>query len=113
MKGRGLAWLAALPLAALLLLLVAPLLRLVLEGWGSAGQAAPSIWAMWQDDYLRWRVGWSVLQAAATCVAALALGTIETASKYLASDWGSLFFFLSMALFLAWRPQGLLVARRS
>ena len=29
---------------------------------------------MWQDDYLRWRVGWSVLQAAATCVAALALG---------------------------------------
>jgi thiamine transport system permease protein len=74
MKGRGLAWLAALPLAALLLLLVAPLLRLVLEGWGSAGQAAPSIWAMWQDDYLRWRVGWSVLQAAATCVAALALG---------------------------------------
>ena len=48
-----------------------------------------------------------------TAVAALALGTIETASKYLASDWGSLFFFLSMALFLAWRPQGLLVARRS
>ena len=69
MKGRGLAWLAVLPLAVLLLLLVAPLLRLVLEGWGSAGQAAPSIWAMWQDDYLRWRVGWSVLQAAATCVA--------------------------------------------
>ena len=74
MKGRGVAWLAALPLAALLLLLVAPLLRLVLEGWGSAGQPAPSIGAMWQDDYLRWRVGWSVLQAAATCVAVLALG---------------------------------------
>ena len=74
MKGRGLVWLAALPLAALLLLLVAPLLRLVVEGWGGAGQAAPSIWAMWQDGYLRWRVGWSVLQAAATCVAALALG---------------------------------------
>ena len=48
MKGRGVAWLAALPLAALLLLLVAPLLRLVLEGWGSAGQPAPSIGAMWQ-----------------------------------------------------------------
>jgi branched-chain amino acid transport system permease protein len=48
-----------------------------------------------------------------SAVAALALGTIETASKYLASDWGSLFFFLSMALFLAWRPQGLLVARRA
>ncbi len=48
-----------------------------------------------------------------SAAAALALGTIETASKYLASDWGSLFFFLSMALFLAWRPQGLLVARRA
>lgn len=44
-------------------------------------------------------------------VAALALGTVETASKYLASDWGSLFFFLAMALFLAWRPQGLLSRR--
>ena len=44
-------------------------------------------------------------------VAALALGTIETASKYLASDWGSLFFFLAMAMFLAWRPQGLLHRR--
>ena len=38
-------------------------------------------------------------------VAAVALGIIETASKYLASDWGSLFFFLAMALLLAWRPQ--------
>jgi branched-chain amino acid transport system permease protein len=43
-----------------------------------------------------------------TMVAAVALGTIETASKYLASDWGSLFFFLAMALLLAWRPDGLL-----
>lgn len=40
--------------------------------------------------------------------AALLLGAVETASKYLASDWGSLFFFLAMALLLAWRPQGLL-----
>lgn len=48
-----------------------------------------------------------------SAAAALALGTIETASKYLASDWGSLFFFLAMALFLAWRPHGLLVARRA
>lgn len=45
---------------------------------------------------------------AGSLVAALALGTVETASKYLASEWGSLFFFLAMALFLAWRPQGLL-----
>lgn len=40
--------------------------------------------------------------------AALTLGTVETASKYLASEWGSLFFYLAMALLLAWRPQGLL-----
>jgi branched-chain amino acid transport system permease protein len=44
-------------------------------------------------------------------VAALALGPGETASKYLASDWGSLFFFLAMALFLVWRPQGILKKR--
>ena len=41
-------------------------------------------------------------------VAALSLGTVETASKYLASEWGSLFFFVAMAAMLAWRPQGLL-----
>ena len=49
---------------------------------------------------------------AGSLVAALTLGTIDTASKYLASDWGSLFFFLAMALLLAWRPQGLLMARK-
>jgi len=40
--------------------------------------------------------------------AAILLGLIETASKYLASDYGSLFFFVAMALLLAWRPRGLL-----
>ena len=40
--------------------------------------------------------------------AAVLLGLIETASKYLASDWGSLFFFAAMAIVLAWRPNGLL-----
>ena len=45
---------------------------------------------------------------AGTLLAAVLLGTVETASKYLASDWGSLFFFLAMAAALAWRPQGLL-----
>ncbi len=44
-------------------------------------------------------------------VAGIALGIVETASKYLASEWGSLFFFLAMALLLAWRPQGLLRRR--
>lgn len=41
-------------------------------------------------------------------IAAVALGTVETASKYLASEWGSMFFFVAMALLLAWRPNGLM-----
>jgi branched-chain amino acid transport system permease protein len=45
--------------------------------------------------------------------AALALGTVETASKYFASEYGSLFFFVAMALLLAWRPAGLLARRGS
>ena len=45
---------------------------------------------------------------AGSLVAALLLGTVETASRYLASGWGSLFFFVAMALLLVWRPQGLL-----
>ena len=44
---------------------------------------------------------------AGSLAAAVLLGVIETASKYLASEWGSLFFFLAMALLLAWRPNGL------
>jgi branched-chain amino acid transport system permease protein len=43
-----------------------------------------------------------------TLLAAVLLGTVETAGKYFASEWGSLFFFVAMALALAWRPQGLL-----
>ena len=49
---------------------------------------------------------------AGSLAASLTLGIIDTASKYLASDWGSLFFFLAMALLLAWRPHGLLVPRK-
>ena len=49
---------------------------------------------------------------AGSLAASLTLGIIDTASKYLASDWGSLFFFLAMAILLAWRPHGLLMARK-
>jgi thiamine transport system permease protein len=64
--------LGALPLTFLALLLVAPLLRLLAEG---GTLALPSFWAaLWQDDYLRWRVLWSLAQAAITCVLALLLG---------------------------------------
>ena len=68
--------LAALPLLCLAVLLVAPVLRLGFEGF--LGELAtgptPSLWAVWTDPYLRWRVLWSLLQAGATCVAALLLG---------------------------------------
>jgi branched-chain amino acid transport system permease protein len=40
--------------------------------------------------------------------AALVLGWVETASKYFFSDWGSTFFFLAMAVLIAWRPEGVL-----
>lgn len=73
--------LALLPLAFLALLLAAPVLRLLAEGFGAgdlAGQLTagePLRWlALWQDGYLRWRVVWSFLQAAITCVLALLLG---------------------------------------
>ena len=61
-------WLALLPLGFLALMLVAPLLRLLAEG----GPLAP--WALWQDDYLRWRVLWSFAQAAITAALGLLLG---------------------------------------
>ncbi len=73
--------LALLPLAFLAVLLAAPVLRLLAEGFGAgdlAGGAVPGEplrWlALWQDDYLRWRVVWSFLQATITCVLALLLG---------------------------------------
>jgi thiamine transport system permease protein len=70
------AWLALLPLAFLLVVLVAPALRLLAEGWrvGGETQGLAALWVPWLDPYLRWRIVWSFLQAAITCVAALLLG---------------------------------------
>lgn len=69
--------LLALPLAFLALLLVAPVVRLLVEGLGAGGlpDAGPVRWLdVWQDDFLRWRVLWSFAQAAITCVLAFVLG---------------------------------------
>ncbi|QIM48500.1 branched-chain amino acid ABC transporter permease [Pusillimonas sp. DMV24BSW_D] len=43
-----------------------------------------------------------------TLVAALVLGVIDTAGRYLASDFGTFFFYVAMILLLAWRPEGIL-----
>ncbi len=68
----SLAAVGLLPLLFLAVMLAAPALRLALEALREGGAAAFA--ALWQDDYLRWRVLWSLLQAALTCVAALAFG---------------------------------------
>jgi thiamine transport system permease protein len=60
--------LAVFPLVFLAVFLVAPALRLLVE----AGSV--SLWQPWADAYLRWRLVWSLVQAAATSVAALVLG---------------------------------------
>jgi thiamine transport system permease protein len=67
-EGRRTLALALLPLAFLLLMSILPLLRLLQEGQGqfSVGLLA--------DSYLQWRIVWSLLQAAASCVAALLVG---------------------------------------
>ncbi|MBK9606962.1 MAG: iron ABC transporter permease [Betaproteobacteria bacterium] len=64
--------LGALPLAFLALMLIAPLVRLAAEA--GPGASAAMLGAIWTDDYLRWRVLWSLLQAALTCIAALVFG---------------------------------------
>ena len=65
-------WLLIAPGVFLGVMLVAPVLRLLHEG--AAGEASMRALAVWTDDYLRWRLLWSLLQAGITCLLALALG---------------------------------------
>lgn len=60
--------LGAVPLLFLLVMLVAPAVRLLMEG----GSADP--WAPWQDAYLRGRLLWSLAQAFITCALVLLMG---------------------------------------
>jgi len=62
----------ALPLVFLLVMVLAPLWRLGIEAVAST--QAGNLAEMASDGYLRWRVAWTVLQAALTCAAALVLG---------------------------------------
>jgi len=71
--GAGSLVLAAVPLGFLVLLLLAPALRLLAEaGWSEAGWL--TWFSPWTDDYLRWRMLWSGVQAALTCALVLVLG---------------------------------------
>ncbi|WP_373706989.1 ABC transporter permease [Neisseria dentiae] len=60
--------LALLPLGFLAVMVAAPLFALVLYENGGM------VWQMLQDEYIRWRIGWTTLQAAVTCVLALLAG---------------------------------------
>lgn len=61
-----------LPAGFVLVMLAAPVFRLLLEG--GTGALSGVLAALWLDDYLRWRIAWTFVQAALTCAAALALG---------------------------------------
>jgi thiamine transport system permease protein len=66
-----------LPSAAVVLMLLLPMLRLAVEGWGAgADSVSPllNLISIWEDDFLKWRLVWSFTQAAATCVLALVFG---------------------------------------
>jgi thiamine transport system permease protein len=63
--------LALIPLLFLALVAVAPVARLLAEGWGT-GELG--FWSLWSDAYLRGRVLWSLAQAGITSVAALLVG---------------------------------------
>jgi thiamine transport system permease protein len=70
-------WLAAVPLLFALVFLAMPVARLLLEGmWGDPvpGLALADTGPWWRDAHLQWRVGWTLVQALATCVACLVLG---------------------------------------
>ena len=67
-------WLGLLPLVFLLVVLLAPLGRIGVEAmFGTTGATGAMVANLWRDDYLRWRIVWSFLQAGLTCVAALVL----------------------------------------
>lgn len=59
------------PLLFLCLVAIAPMLRLLAEGWGT-GELG--FWALWSDAYLRGRVLWSFAQAAISSLLALLIG---------------------------------------
>ena len=72
MKRSSRVALLLLPSAAVVLMLLLPMLRLAAEGWGDSVNGA--FITIWQDDFLKWRLLWSFTQAVVTCVLALVFG---------------------------------------
>jgi thiamine transport system permease protein len=72
MKHSSRVALLLLPSAAVVLMLLLPMLRLAAEGWGES--LNESFFTVWQDDFLKWRLAWSFAQAAVTCILALIFG---------------------------------------
>ncbi|MFM2036268.1 MAG: hypothetical protein RL459_1533, partial [Pseudomonadota bacterium] len=119
--------LTLLPAATLLLLLLGPMARLAWEGFAGDGLAvdasAAGVWALWQDEYLRWRLAWSLMQAALTCVAALAVGLpvawVLARFEFVGRSWVLRLLMLpfvvptlvaAMGVLTLWGPNGLLGA---
>ena len=74
---RNALWLAAVPVLFALVCLVLPVARLLAQGlWGEpvAGLEVMDTGPWWRDAHLQWRVGWTLVQALATCVVCLVLG---------------------------------------
>ena len=72
MKHSSRVALLLLPSAAVVLMLLLPMLRLAAEGWGES--LKEPFFTVWEDDFLKWRLLWSFIQAAVTCVLALVFG---------------------------------------
>jgi thiamine transport system permease protein len=72
MKHSSRVALLLLPSAAVVLMLLLPMLRLMVEGWGESVNG--SFFTIWQDDFLKWRLLWSFVQAILTCLLALVFG---------------------------------------
>jgi thiamine transport system permease protein len=72
MKRSSRVALLLLPSAAVVLMLLLPMLRLAAEGWGESFYE--SFFAVWEDDFLKRRLVWSFAQAFLTCALAFIFG---------------------------------------
>ena len=123
MKHSSRVALLLLPSAAVVLMLLLPMLRLAAEGWGGSanGSADWSFITIWQDDFLKWRLVWSFTQAAVTCVLALIFGLpvawVLARFEFSGRQWVLRLLMLpfvvptlvaALGVLALWGPQGML-----